>query len=770
MPSRLEACLAATAAERPLYRPEFLRLGRATDRERWSRLLEDPGTRVFDALTSQLSELVRSLEPARRFTAERLQAAVQAHVGPTPIQEYGVWVWYPWSGRLVHLLDREEFAVVRTDRNRNKITREEQELLSRAKVGVVGLSVGQSVALTLALERGFGELRIADLDTLDLSNLNRIRSGVHLLGLSKCVNVAREIAEIDPFLEVRCFEEGLNADNMDRFFTDGGRLDVLVEECDAVDIKILARLKARELRIPVVMDTSDRGMLDIERFDLEPDRSLLHGLIDHLDPADAAKARTNEEKLPFLAPMAGLETLSTRMKASLLELGETVGTWPQLASNVVLGGALAADAVRRIVLGQMNASGRWYVDLEELIGGTKREIPMLYAGIRPEKVPALSLDRMLAAAGRYGNAAMGSFTRAQAEAIATAGALAPSAGNMQPWKFLFLDGRILLFHDRERSASKLDPDELIPTIALGACVENMVLRAQELGLRTRVETPFGADDGPFAVLSCTGTHVAAPDPLAAYIGQRHSNRRKADGRTIEAEAFVRMEQATAECGGGRLHVLTDPEDIGRIATIAGIAERLRIMNPYGHLEFFAHEVRWNDEEAQRTKDGLDIATLEVDMVGRTGLRAASDPEAIAFLRSTKGGKGFEKISGEAVRHSPAVALVSIEAHTPEDRFNGSRAAERAWLAATREGLAVHPISAAIFLGHAARLLGEDVLTADERADFLELRSRLIQTTGLEGREPLFMVRLSHAGAASARSLRLPLERIFFAPTPTPITH
>jgi hypothetical protein len=30
-------------------------------------------------------------------------------------------------------------------------------------------------------------------------------------------------------------------------------------------MKIITRLKAKELGIPVVMDTSDRGMLDVER-------------------------------------------------------------------------------------------------------------------------------------------------------------------------------------------------------------------------------------------------------------------------------------------------------------------------------------------------------------------------------------------------------------------------------------------------------------------------------------------------------------------------
>ena len=52
----------------------------------------------------------------------------------------------------------------------------------------------------------------------------------------------------------------------------------IMEVCDGLDMKIISRFKAREFGVPVVMDTNDRGMLDIERFDLEPQRPILHGL------------------------------------------------------------------------------------------------------------------------------------------------------------------------------------------------------------------------------------------------------------------------------------------------------------------------------------------------------------------------------------------------------------------------------------------------------------------------------------------------------------
>lgn len=368
MDNLLEALLSASAPDRDNHRPTIFRPADPLDRARLEDLLKTrPRTVVHDELHAQLGELIRVLHPSQRFSKEELDQAIADHLGGSPPHEYGVWVHYPWADRLVHLLDEAEFARVRTDRNRNKITSEEQALLATKKVGVIGLSVGQSVCMAMAMERSFGELRIADFDTLDLSNLNRIRSSTYALGHAKTVNVAREVAELDPFLRVVVFPNGATKENLNDFLTGSGALDVLIEECDSVDIKLRARQQAREHRIPVIMDTSDRGMIDIERFDLEPTRPLLHGLLEGTDMTVLERPMTNAEKLPFMARIVGLETISERMRASLPELGKTILTWPQLASAVVLGGAVVAELTRRLLLGAPIASQRKWLDLDELI-------------------------------------------------------------------------------------------------------------------------------------------------------------------------------------------------------------------------------------------------------------------------------------------------------------------------------------------------------------------------------------------------------------------
>ena len=73
-------------------------------------------------------------------------------------------------------------CLVRHDRNRYKIDANEQSRLIDTTVGIVGLSVGNAVARTISLEGSCGSLRLADFDTLDLSNMNRLQAGVHELG------------------------------------------------------------------------------------------------------------------------------------------------------------------------------------------------------------------------------------------------------------------------------------------------------------------------------------------------------------------------------------------------------------------------------------------------------------------------------------------------------------------------------------------------------------------------------------------------------------
>ncbi|MFI8292202.1 ThiF family adenylyltransferase [Streptomyces sp. NPDC085614] len=332
---------------------------------------------VHDRLDSQLEELVGCQAPGESFTPAGLAAAVErARNGASP-DRYGTWVWYPWSGRLVRVLPEEAFRLVRTDRNRDKITREEQRQLLGRRIGVIGLSVGNSAALTCAMEGVGGSFRLADFDRLSLSNLNRLRGGVHELGLEKSVMCARRMYELDPYLDIEIHRQGVDEENIDAFFGSGageegrsgganGGLDLLIEECDTPWVKVAAREHARRHRLPVLMDANDRGLLDVERFDLEPERPLFHGRTGTVT-ADDVRGLDRDGVVRLLLRIVDERRLSPAMTDAVQRIGSTLSSWPQLASGVMLGGALVTDAARRILLGRPVLSGRYYVDLDALI-------------------------------------------------------------------------------------------------------------------------------------------------------------------------------------------------------------------------------------------------------------------------------------------------------------------------------------------------------------------------------------------------------------------
>lgn len=333
----------------------------SSDQKRLQNMLDSDTVTVVDTIESQVAELVQLRRPSYNFSDDELTLAVRSRLEGTP-EAYGNWVYYPWKKTLVHLLGEAEFREVRTNRNMHKVTAEEQGHLAKKKVGVIGMSVGSGITMALAMERIGGELRIADFDTLELSNLNRIRTSVIHLALPKTTIVAREIAELDPYIEVKIYAEGVNKQNIAEFLSDGGQIDLLIEECDSFPVKLLARVKARELGIPVIMDTSDRGMVDIERFDLNPNLPILNGKFteEQVQKVIEEDAWSPEMVTQFASP----QELSERMLVSLQEMNKTIRRWPQLGSEVTMGAGVAAAVARLILLGKYVESGRKFIDVD----------------------------------------------------------------------------------------------------------------------------------------------------------------------------------------------------------------------------------------------------------------------------------------------------------------------------------------------------------------------------------------------------------------------
>ncbi|MCP4603494.1 MAG: Rv1355c family protein [Proteobacteria bacterium] len=709
-----------------------------------------------DRIVDQLEELIRTRTPSRNFNQTELDHEIERHLDGTILDNYGTWVFYPWDRRLVHVLAKDEYRELRSDRNRHKITTDEQERLRCSTVGIVGLSVGKASALTLALEGVCGAFRLADFDVLSLSNMNRLQTGVHTLGVKKTVIAAREMFAIDPYLDISIFSEGIVEDNVDRFLTESGNLDLLIEECDDLFIKVRLRQRAKELRIPVIMDTNDRGLVDVERFDRDPDRPMFHGLAGHLE-ASALKGLSTKDKVPYVIRILGEDTMSNRGIASMFEIGETLYTWPQLASGVALGGAVTTDVARRILLGDFLSSGRFYVDMEEIICDATADDSYTTASLEQD----VSLEALSAPQLTPAQSTGKELSRENLRTIVAHGIWAPSGGNCQPWRFEFRDGRLLCIHDIERSLSFLDYEHLATYLAFGAAVENMILTARSMEFEPSVRVFPKAGD-PSCVCEMTFKHGAQPADseleLLEQVPLRVTNRKLGERVPLSDEDAHALYEA-AQVSYGNLQLLTKDDELDAIGKLLGEGERLRFLHKVMHQEMMS-EVRWRPEEVEETRNGLDIATLELSPADVAGMRLVRSWGSMKFLSKLGGGRALEKPSQKAIRAASAVGLITADGIGPESYFKGGQAMQRVWLTAAARGFAFQPMTAITYLFARLEHGGGDGLSKKEHTTLTELRRRyreLFKHKGNQAEAMLF--RISRAEPPSARSLRRPVDDV-----------
>ncbi len=746
-------------------KPVFFRLANNEDRKKFEDLLNDtvPIT-IHDTFLQQREELkkIRKLQHNVVFDKSNPQNDVSNEFDIND----GVWVYYSWLNKVVHILDEEDFIEVRTNRNQHKITKSERDALRKKTIGVIGLSVGQSIAMTLVLERSCGQIRLADFDDIELSNLNRIKTGLYNLGLKKVVQIAREIAELDPFINVVCYEDGVTENNIDEFLSKDGTLDLLIEECDSLDIKILSRIKAKQYRIPVLMETNDRGMIDIERFDLDDTYPILHNLIGDVSWQGLSNL-TTEQKLPMMMKLTAFKNISPRQKLTVLELGQSISTWPQLASNVVMGAGVTADVARRIFLKQLNDSGRFYVDIENIIKDKQLPSPQY----SPKIIKELSVEDMSYVAEKAllnESTHNTGISKEIIERIVSDAGTAPSSGNDQPWKFLFIKDRLFLFHEIARSYSFGDYKNMASYISLGGAIENVILSAHKEQYEVTVKL-FPVKDH----LTCVAcfhfkkevddtTEKHEFDYLINYIHKRVTNRKITSNEPPSNEILQQLQQAAESFEQVKASFITDKKDLRTLGLIVSAGDRIRIMHPQGHYDFFNREIRQSAEEVETKRTGMDLATLELTPQATLALELVSNDTIIQVLRDVNGLQALKEVSVPNTINSAAMGLIETKSFTPVDFVKGGRAMQRQWLKATQLGYAYHPMVVPLYLFYRLIFGDGEGLNETTITELKGLRKQFMELfPGDEKRGEILLFRIFKAEDITVRSPRLPLSKILF---------
>jgi len=716
-PAVAAGAVADDTAQYHAWKPLVLDVTARGQREVLRVLREDSALQILDQFEEQRSQL-------------------DALVGLKPADVAGDgqrWVYYPWRRAVVRLLGPRSFELLRLNRNRNKLTQKEQTKLRSLRVGVIGASAGHSIAHVLAMEGIVGELRLADFDEIELTNLNRIPAGVMDLGVNKAVVLARRVAEIDPYLAVTAFTDGITPENLARFI-DG--LDLIIEECDSLDIKFLVREAARDRAIPVIMETSDRGVLDVERFDLEPHRPIFHGLLGEMSYEKLA-GLTTEQKGPFVLRLLGAADVSARAAASALELGQTISGWPQLASEVTLGAATVAAAVRRFGLGEL-PSGRVRFDVEEILSGiapvtVDNSLQRDLMSPPPVDPPTSSLDPI--------------------DRIVDAARRAPSGGNVQPWRFEADDSQIRFYLVPERT-SKMDVRHRASYLSIGAALFNARVAAASLHMVGQVQLfPESKSSLHVATLHLGSGMDPEIEQLEPYLLSRAANRRMGQAVPLDPSQLEMMERAVHK-EGAQLRVITDRERIVKLGSMLADADRMRFLIPEIHREMM-HEVRWPGRDS--LEEGLDVRTLEMDPGSLGMMQLLGRADVMDNLREWRAGKVLGLRTQAAVNSSSGLMVVTVPRAEAQWYVRAGAAMERLWLLGERMGLAMQPVSPLYLFATTEEELVE--LGGERRFNELSEHSeRFREVWDIADTEALGMVfRVFQADAPSVHSIRLPLE-------------
>lgn len=324
---------------------------------------------ISDVYRQQLQDLYEVTHPDARLN-EDFSNKQQKFVTEKINSRSDVWVYYPWSGELIHMVSPEEYFQLRTNRNRNLIEPNEQQKLSDFSVAVAGMSVGGGIAVGLAYSGISSRIRLADFDKLETPNLNRVRAKLSSLGKPKLEVVAQQIYEINPFAQVEAFSEGINQENVEDFLASPVR--AVFDEIDDFEMKIRLRQSARRAGIPVFMLTSlgDSILIDIERYDKNPQAPIFNGLLGDLPDEILNHPIGEREKLKYAIQIVGVDNIPTRALTSLREINRTLVGRPQLYGTIAIDGGLGAYLIKRLALSGELPSGRIRVSLDDALGVT----------------------------------------------------------------------------------------------------------------------------------------------------------------------------------------------------------------------------------------------------------------------------------------------------------------------------------------------------------------------------------------------------------------
>jgi hypothetical protein len=269
--------------------------------------------------------------------------------------------------------------------------------------------------------------------------------------------------------------------------------------------------------------------------------------------------------------------------------------------------------------------------------------------------------------------------------------LAPNGHNTQMWKVgISENGRTLkIFIDSSRLLPVVDPNGRESLISAGAFIENMKQALSAYGFEHELtiikeinikENPLIAEIRIFGKEDTTINY-----DILSNIQKRHTDKSNYLNKPLDSNAI-----GTLNSGENILIFQNGDDDFEFIKEITLWANEIQSLSPEAREEL-ANWLRFSDEEAIETADGLPAEQLGLSGIIKTLYYATTDREK---AKTEKFGKTSFNLAKKQLNNCMAFFIITGQ-DTPKGYIEAGMKMESLWLRAVELNISIHPMSQAL---------------------------------------------------------------------------
>jgi len=262
--------------------------------------------------------------------------------------------------------------------------------------------------------------------------------------------------------------------------------------------------------------------------------------------------------------------------------------------------------------------------------------------------------------------------------------LAPSALNVQPWKFKVENSKVTIYPDFTRALSKSDQNNRLLYMSIGCLLKNLETAAHAFGIQTKTQILKQGDNSNVEV-SFEQTSDKKEPKLLDLITNRLTNRSKYLPKKLPKE-FINVINKLSQNQNFKLLLEEDEKIKEKIIDLTVKADMIIWNDP----EFKSQHLKWVRNNISKKHDGMPAFTVGIPILASFFAKPIIKNKNFAKFQANKNKKLLES--------TPLFAFILSRNHNQESWIKVGEIFEEISLLAIKYRLAVAPLAEVVEVG------------------------------------------------------------------------